>query len=123
GVSPVAGAVVGVLVAAAAIFLAGRDERLGTDTGVAVAVSALVGAGALLALTAGTPPRLRELLFGDLLGVTDADLAVAGGLAVLVLVALAAGGRALAAATFDPAAARSLGAPPGRWRAAVLVLL
>src|SRR4051812_19986403 len=62
------GAAVGVLVAAAAIALAGRDERLGGDAGVAVAVSALFGLGAVLALAPESPPRLQELLFGDLLG-------------------------------------------------------
>ena len=40
-------------------------------------VSALFGLGALLALSPETPPRLGELLFGDLLGVTGADLVAA----------------------------------------------
>ena len=35
----------------------------------AVCVSALFGLGAMLALSPATPPRLQELLFGDLLGV------------------------------------------------------
>ena len=64
------GATAGVLVAAVAIALAGRDERLGGDVGVAVAISALFGLGALLALSPDVPARLGELLFGDLLGVT-----------------------------------------------------
>jgi ABC-type Mn2+/Zn2+ transport system permease subunit len=51
-----------------AVALAGRDERIGADTGVAVAVSGLFGLGALLALSPEAPPRLEELLFGDLLG-------------------------------------------------------
>ena len=68
GAPLVLGAGGGVLLAAAAIALAGRDERLGGDTGVAVAVSALFGLGALLALSPEAPPRLQELLFGDLLG-------------------------------------------------------
>ena len=56
--------------AAVAIALAGRDERLGGDVGVAVAIAALFGLGALLALSPDVPARLGELLFGDLLGVT-----------------------------------------------------
>src|SRR3954447_4976449 len=82
GAPLVAGAAAGVLVAAAAIALAGRDERLGGDAGVAVAVSALFGLGALLALSPAVPPRLQELLFGDLLGATDADIAAAGALSL-----------------------------------------
>src|SRR6185503_6181055 len=108
------GAAGGVLVAAAAIALAGRDERLGGDTGVAVAVSALFGLGALLALSPGAPPRLLELLFGDLLGASVADIAVAGGLAAAAAIALALAHRRLSASAFDRASARSLGAEPAR---------
>ena len=46
----------------------GATSALGGDAGVAVAVSALFGLGALLALSPEAPPRLQELLFGDLLG-------------------------------------------------------
>ena len=82
GAPLVLGAAAGVLLAAAAIALAGRDERLGGDTGVAVAVSALFGLGALLALSPEAPPRLQELLFGDLLGASRGDVAVAAALAL-----------------------------------------
>ena len=75
------GAAGGVIVAAVAIALAGRDERLGGDVGVAVAISALFGLGALLALSPDVPARLGELLFGDLLGVTGGDLVEAAVLA------------------------------------------
>jgi ABC-type Mn2+/Zn2+ transport system permease subunit len=123
GAPLVVGAAGGVLLAAAAIALAGRDPRLGGDSGVAVAVSALFGLGAMLALSPETPPRLNELLFGDLLGVTAADLAAAGVLAVGVAVALALAQRRLGIAAFDPTAARSLGASPPRWELALLGLL
>ena len=108
------GAAGGVLVAAVAIALAGRDERLGGDVGVAVAVSALFGLGALLALSPDVPPRLGELLFGDLLGV-DGDRrrrrppSWPAGSAL----ALALGHRRFALGVFDRAAAPSLGARPG----------
>jgi ABC-type Mn2+/Zn2+ transport system permease subunit len=117
------GAVAGVIVAALAIALVARDERLGSDVGVAVAVSALFGIGALLALSPEAPPRLTELLFGDLLGVTGGDLVAAGALALGLAAALAAGHRSLAAVAFDRPAARSLGASPARWEAVLLVLL
>src|SRR5215212_10134272 len=69
--------------------------------GVAVCVSALLGLGAMLALSPASPPRLQELLFGDLLGVSGGDLAVAGALAGAVALALAAGHRSLALVGFD----------------------
>jgi ABC-type Mn2+/Zn2+ transport system permease subunit len=117
------GAAGGVLVAAAGIALVARDARLGPDVGVAVVVSALFGLGGMLALSPATPPRLEELLFGDLLGVSGADLAAGAGLAAAITLALALGGRSLALAAFDRASARSLGARPGRCDAALLALL
>jgi ABC-type Mn2+/Zn2+ transport system permease subunit len=117
------GAVGGVLIAAAGIALVARDSRLGADIGVAVCVSALLGLGGMLALSADSPPRLQELLFGDLLGVSGGDLAVAAALAGAVVLALAAGHRSLALVGFDRGSAPSLGARPLRWELALLVVL
>jgi len=103
GAPLVLGATGGVLVAAAGIALVGRDPRLGSEIGVAVVVSGLLGLGAILALAPEAPPRLAELLFGDLLGVDATDLVVAGVLAAVVVLAL--------------------GAAPLRWELALLVLL
>lgn len=123
GVPLVVGAAGGALVAAGAIALAARDERIRADLGVAVAVSALFGLGALLALSPEAPPRLEELLFGDLLGISTADLLAASGLAIAVGAALAAAHRPLALTAFDRDAAPSLGAVVARWETALLVLL
>ncbi|HEV2999492.1 MAG TPA: metal ABC transporter permease [Solirubrobacteraceae bacterium] len=111
----------GVLAAALLVALAARDRRIGGDTAIAVTVTALFGLGALLAIDARTP--LADLLFGDLLGVTDADLIAAAVLAVAIPLALAAGHRALTAVAFSPAAAPALGIAPARTEAALLVLL
>ncbi len=123
GAPLVLGAAGGVLVAAAAIALAGRDERVGADVAVAVAITALFGLGATLALSPDAPPRLGELLFGDLLGVRAVDLATTGALAAGVALALAAAHRPLALAIFDPSSARALGARPGATTLLLLVLL
>jgi ABC-type Mn2+/Zn2+ transport system permease subunit len=123
GLPLVIGAAGGVLAAAVGIGLAGRDERLGGDVGVAVAISALFGLGAVLALSPEVPPRLGELLFGDLLGVTGRHLAEAAALAGAVALALAFAHRRLTLSAFDRAAAPSLGARPGLWELVLLVLL
>jgi ABC-type Mn2+/Zn2+ transport system permease subunit len=115
GIPLLLGGALGLLVGALAVAAAGRDERLGPDTAVAVAVTGLFGLGTLLALAPEAPPRLQELLFGDLLGVTRADLAAAGALAGVVGVALVALHRRLAVAAFDSA--------PGRAATGVLILL
>jgi ABC-type Mn2+/Zn2+ transport system permease subunit len=117
------GAVAGVIVAAAGVALVARDRRLGADVGVAVCVSTLLGLGAMLALSPQSPPRLQELLFGDLLGVSGGDLAVAGALTGAVALALLAGHRSLALVGFDRGSAPSLGARPLRWELALLVVL
>ncbi|HYH91334.1 MAG TPA: metal ABC transporter permease [Solirubrobacteraceae bacterium] len=123
GVPLVLGAAGGALLAAGAIALAARDDRIGADLGVAVAVSALFGLGALLALAPEAPPRLEELLFGDLLGISGADLLAAAGLALAVCAALAAAHRPLALTAFDRGAAHALGARALHWETALLILL
>ncbi len=90
---------------------------------VAVAISTLFGFGAALALTPSVPPRLGELLFGDLLGVTEGDLVRTGALAGLVVVALAAAHRPLTLSAFDPGSAPSLGVRPGATAGLALALL
>jgi ABC-type Mn2+/Zn2+ transport system permease subunit len=117
------GAAGGVLAAAAGIALVARDERAGGDVGVAVVVSGLFGLGGMLALSPQTPPRLAELLFGDLLGLTDGDLAAAAALSLGVLCALAAAYRGLAVTGFDRGSARALGTRPGRADLGLLALL
>ena len=123
GLPLVAGGAAGLVVAAALIVLAGRDQRLGADVGVAVAITFLFGLGALLALAPEVPPRLPELLFGDPLGVDWGDVAVAAALAAGVVAVIALGHRGLVLSAFDVTAAPSLGVRPGRWSLGLLVLL
>jgi len=117
------GAAGGALAAAALIAFASRDARIGPDAGTAVAVTGLVGLGALLALAPDAPQRLQELLFGDPLGVSDGDLAAAGALVLAGGVALAALRRPLAATSFDPAGASALGLRPDLVRLVLLGLM
>jgi ABC-type Mn2+/Zn2+ transport system permease subunit len=123
GIPIILGGAAGLVVAALAVGLAGRVPGVGRDNATAVVVTTLFGAGALLALSRATPPGLGELLFGDVLGVSDGDLLAAGILAVAVVVALALLHGRLLAVAFDRSSARALGAAPGLIDAALLVLL
>ena len=123
GVPLLFGAAAGVLVAAGGIALVARDARAGGDIGVAVVVSGLFGLGGILALSPETPPRLGELLFGDLLGLTNGDLVAAAALSAGVLIALAVGYRALAATAFARGSAQALGLRPARADLALLAVL
>jgi ABC-type Mn2+/Zn2+ transport system permease subunit len=117
------GGAAGLLVAALAVAAASQMPALGRDTAVGVVVTTLFGAGVLLALSPASPPGLQGLLFGDVLGVSDTDLALAGGLAAVVLVALRLLHGRLLAVGFDRLSARALGVRALAVDAAVLVLL
>ena len=119
------GAAGGIVAAAILIALAARDRRIGADLAIAVTITAVFGAGVLLASGVGgtdSPPRLSDLLFGDLLGVTDGDLVAAALLALATPVALAAGHRSLTVAAHGPDTARALGTSPDRTQLGLLGL-
>jgi ABC-type Mn2+/Zn2+ transport system permease subunit len=123
GVPLIVGGIPGIVVAALAIVVVSRVPGISREAAVGVVVTTLFGLGVLLALSPESPPGIQEVLFGDILGPTDADLASAGALAVVVGASLALLHGRLAAGGFDRGAARSLGASPGNTEAALLVLL
>lgn len=123
GLPLLAGGLAGVIVAAVAIAAAARVRWLERDTSVAVAVTTLFGLGALLALSARTPPGLQELLFGDVLGVSGGDVRLAAALAVAVVGILALAHQRLLASGFDPGSAAALGVSPLAMAALLLVLV
>jgi ABC-type Mn2+/Zn2+ transport system permease subunit len=123
GIPLILGGAAGLAVAAVAIALAARTPAVGRDTAVAVVVTGLLGLGALLALSPATPAGLGELLFGDVLGVSDTDLALAGGLAVAVLAALTVLHGRLLLVGFDRLNASALGVRPGAIDVALLLLV
>jgi ABC-type Mn2+/Zn2+ transport system permease subunit len=123
GIPLLVGGALGLVVAALAIAAAARTPAVGRDTAVAVVVTGLLGLGALLALSPDTPAGLGALLFGDVLGVSDTDLALAAGLAVAVLAALALLHGRLLLVGFDRLNARALGVRPAVIDVALLLLV
>lgn len=123
GVPLLLGGAAGLLLGAVAVALAGRVPGVGRDTAVAVVVTTLFGLGALLALSTDTPAGLQGLLFGDVLGVSDLDLALAAGLVVVLLLALRVLHPRLLLVGFDRGSAGALGVRPGAVDVALLVLL
>ena len=91
-----------------------RFEGAGIDreVGVAIVVTTMFGAGALLALSPASPPGIGALLFGDILAPSDSDLALAACLALAIVIALRLVHGRLLAVGFDRASARSLGVSP-----------
>jgi ABC-type Mn2+/Zn2+ transport system permease subunit len=109
GLPLVLGGAGGLLLAGAGIALAGRVRGVGADNAVAVVVTSLFGLGALLALSPASPPGLQSVLFGDVLGASDADLLLAAGLAAVVLIGMWLAHWRLLAAGFDRGGARAVG--------------
>jgi len=103
------GGAIGVLVAATFIVIATRFADESADTAIAVVITALFGAGVLLALSPSSPPGIKELLFGDLLGVTFTDIAIAGVVGTAVLATLWVFHDRLLAVGFDQGSQQSLG--------------
>lgn len=123
GVPLLLGGAAGILVAALAIALATRMERVGRDDAVAVAVTTLFGLGALLALSSEAPVGIQGLLFGDVLGTSRGDLLAGAALVAVVLLALWAGHDRLLAVGFDRDGTRALGVAPVAVDALLLTLL
>jgi ABC-type Mn2+/Zn2+ transport system permease subunit len=123
GVPLLLGGAAGIVVAALAIAAAARTPEIGRDTAVAVVVTTLFGLGVVLALSPSSPPGIQALLFGDILGVSDSDLLLAGGLAVVVLVALRLLHGQLLVVGFDRSSAGAFGGRPLLVDTALLILL
>jgi ABC-type Mn2+/Zn2+ transport system permease subunit len=104
------GAALGVAIAAPAVALAARLPTIGADTAIAVVVTSLVGVGALLALAPESPAGIQDLMFGDVLGVTSAELVLTAVLAAVVLATLRGAHRNLLTVGFDRDNAAAFGA-------------
>ncbi len=123
GAPLIIGGAAGLLAGVAAIALATRAPGIGRDTAIAVVVTTMFGLGALLALSPDTPANLQGILFGDVLAVSDSDLAIATGLVAATLAGLALLHPRLLAVGFDASGARSIGVRAGAVEASLLVLL
>jgi zinc/manganese transport system permease protein len=104
----IGGLVAGVLTAMASALIS-RLTRLKEDAAFAALFITLVAAGVMLISRIGTPIDLMHFLFGNVLGLSDADLDLAAGVSVLTVVAVAFGYRAILLECFDPAFHRASG--------------
>jgi len=121
--SPMMGAILSALVAAAIIgWVGGRlGQREDSVIGAVWAVGMALGV-VFIALTPGYTTDLMSYLFGNILMVTARDLWLAGGLVLLVLVVTGLFHRQLLAVSFDAEFAELQGVPVGRFTALLLGL-
>jgi len=110
GIAPQLAALASALAFSAGLERAAHARRLHRQTATGLALVGTLALGALLASDAyGSSASVDTLLFGSLLGVSDADLWFSAGVGALALSGSLALGRAWLASGFDPAAARALG--------------
>jgi ABC-type Mn2+/Zn2+ transport system permease subunit len=114
GVSPLIAGVAVALGYAGGVERAGRAGREPSEATALLLVAALAGGVVLASDVFESGAAVDRLLFGTLLGLETADLALSAATVALALVASLALGRTWAAIAFDPDAASALGLPAAR---------
>jgi len=124
GFSPVLGAFVAALAMSGAVTLVTRRTRVREDTGIGLLFVGMLALGVvIISRSASFATDVTSLLFGDVLGVTTADLrGQALGVAVVVVTSTVLY-RPFLALTFNEEKAATLGLHPGLAHFALLALL
>ena len=117
------GAVVAGLVTAFGIGWLSRRDSVREDTAIGILFTGMFALGILLISAARSFRDLAHMLFGNLLGVTTADLALIAGVTVLVLAALYLFHKELELTSFDPTYGEVIGLRPAMLRYGLLALL
>jgi ABC-type Mn2+/Zn2+ transport system permease subunit len=124
GFSPILGALAAALVMSGMVTLISSRTSVREDTGIGLLFVGMLSLGiAIVSRAESFATEVTSLLFGDVLGVTDADIrvqALAAGVVVVVTVALY---RPFLALTFNRDKAKTLGMRPGLTHAVLLILL
>jgi ABC-type Mn2+/Zn2+ transport system permease subunit len=124
GFSPIAGAFVAALAMSGAVTLVTRRTRVREDTGIGLLFVGMLALGVvIISRSASFATDVTSLLFGDVLGVTTADLrGQALGMAVVVVTSTVLY-RPFLALTFNEEKAATLGLRPGLAHFALLALV
>jgi manganese/iron transport system permease protein len=118
------GALVAAVVVAVGISYVSRTGVVREDTAIGIFFAAALALGVVLISTAdGYAVDLTHVLFGNVLGVTPADLWVSGGLAIAVLAAVVVLYRRLLVVSFDPILGQTLGLRTGLLRTGLFLML
>lgn len=118
----VGGLAAAAVTAVAIAWVSGR-QRVREDTAIGVVFTGMFAVGVVLMSRAGSFRDLSHMLFGNVLGVTTADLWLIGGVAAAVLVTLALFHKELELTSFDPTHASVIGLKAGLMRLLLLGLL
>lgn len=109
--NPIAGALVGAMVVAGVIGTLGVNDR-DRDSSIGVVLAFGLGLGVLLlSFYRGFATQATNILFGNIFGVSDAQLAVLLGIGFVVMLVMAVIYRPLLFASVDPEVAEARGVP------------
>lgn len=117
------GALIAAIITALGIGWFSRDREVREDTAIGVMFSGFFALGILLLSRVSSYRDLTHILFGDILGVSAADLWIIGGVTVLVMAAVALFYKELLLTSFDPGHAVAIGLSPELVRYGLLILL
>jgi manganese/iron transport system permease protein len=117
------GALVAGLLTALGIGWLSRRQEVREDTAIGVIFTAMFALGILLISQARSFRDLSHILFGNILGVTSADLLLITAVTVIILVVLRLLHKELELTSFDPTHAQVIGLNAGRVRYVLLMLL
>lgn len=118
------GGLIAAVVVAAGISYVSRTGVVREDTAIGIFFAAALALGVvLISTTEGYAVDLTHVLFGNVLGVTVSELWLTGGLAVVVLAAVALLYRRLLVVSFDPILGQTLGLRTGLLRTCLFLLL
>jgi manganese/iron transport system permease protein len=109
----------------AALCMAGLRGRtpIREDAVIGVVFTGFFGLGLFLLSLWPSNVRLQTIIFGNVLGIADADIVQMAIIAVVVALALGIWGRDLMLSLFDPVQLVASGGSPGRMRVLLLMLL
>jgi manganese/iron transport system permease protein len=118
------GALIAGVLAALLIGAIGRRRRLREDTAIGVVFAGAFALGvALLSLQRSYAVDLAHILFGNLLGVSEADIRLMGILSIVVLLTIGALYKEFLVLSFDPTLAATLRLPVFLLQNVLLVLM
>ena len=117
------GALIAALAMAYGVAALSRSARLSSDTSIGLLLVGMLALGVIVVSHSRSyAVDLTAFLFGDVLGVRAADVAVLAGALVLITTVAFVGRRAFIAATFDVRKAATLGLRP-QWAGVALTVL
>ena len=116
------GAVVAALLVGVGGQLVARSSRLKDETAVGALYTVAFALGVILIKYSRVPVDLSHFLFGNILGISNADLWIIYAVGFASAVSLVAFQRGLLLALFEPSVAQSLGVPVARLNYTLIIL-